>query len=405
MPAESSYKAKWVITDPRVPPLEDAVVFLQNGVITDVSDREADHTIDLGHAILMPGLINAHTHLEFSTMKTPLTTRHPFTGWIQELMQLRGENRSDIKESLRVGIKELNTNGTLLAAEICTYSVEEICQLGDSLDQLIFCKEVIGLIPAQIEQRLVDVESWISHMKALQPGTKLAISPHAPYSVHPDLLSQLLEIALRESLPVVMHLAETQDEIQFLDDQTGNFRSFLENLELYQTSLFTEDYSVSTIIEQLSLAEKSLLVHGNYLTNEQIAQIAMHPQMSVVYCPRTHHYFGHQHHPWQKLLLSDVNVVLGTDSKASNPDLSIWKEVLFLHSMYPVVSFADLLCMVTVRAAEALGLEQSHGTIEVGKSAELSIAIPDAMNRGSLSRALCNPGTKMTSLTTYLQAR
>jgi cytosine/adenosine deaminase-related metal-dependent hydrolase len=120
-------------------------------------------------------------------------------------------------------------------------------------------------------------------------------------------------------------------------------------------------------LKPLADVERGLVVHGNYLNDEDISFLAKQPQLSVVYCPRTHAYFGHQNHPWPKLLEAGVRVVLGTDSRASNPDLNLWEEVKFLSRTHPEVPPEQWIQWATRDGAIALyGPSTKLGTLQVG---------------------------------------
>jgi cytosine/adenosine deaminase-related metal-dependent hydrolase len=132
-------------------------------------------------------------------------------------------------------------------------------------------------------------------------------------------------------------------------------------------------------LEQLSQAHRSLVIHGNFLNQEEEEYLAEHRRnMSLVYCPRTHSYFGHGDYPLAARLSGGVNVCLGTDSRASNPDLSVWAEMQYAAHRHPEVAPSAAVEMATMAGARALGWEAETGSIEVGKSADLVlIKIPD----------------------------
>jgi cytosine/adenosine deaminase-related metal-dependent hydrolase len=120
-----------------------------------------------------------------------------------------------------------------------------------------------------------------------------------------------------------------------------------------------------------------LVIHGNYLDAVEFDWLQNHPQVSVVYCPRTHAYFQHAPHPWREMLERGINVALGTDSRGSNPDLSLWREMQFLATTFPDVDPARILAMGTRRGAAALGRDSEQGTLEPGKQALLaSVPLP-----------------------------
>jgi cytosine/adenosine deaminase-related metal-dependent hydrolase len=121
------------------------------------------------------------------------------------------------------------------------------------------------------------------------------------------------------------------------------------------------------------------VIHGNYLTEDEIAFLGTQPQMSVVFCPRTHAYFGHENHPWRRLIDAGGNVALGTDGRSSNPDLSVWNEVLFLRAKYPDVAPQALLTIATMNGAKALGLPDTGSALAIGAPARMTIirGLPD----------------------------
>ena len=118
---------------------------------------------------------------------------------------------------------------------------------------------------------------------------------------------------------------------------------------------------------------QALVIHGNYLDVEEREFLAGKQNFTVVYCPRTHAHFRHEPHPWLDLRKRGVRVALGTDSRASNPDLSLWNELLFLRERFPQVAPGELLELGTRAGAEALGLESKIGTLAVGKSADVAV--------------------------------
>jgi cytosine/adenosine deaminase-related metal-dependent hydrolase len=124
----------------------------------------------------------------------------------------------------------------------------------------------------------------------------------------------------------------------------------------------------------LAGAHRALVIHGNYLNYDEIGFVGAHAdRMSIVYCPRTHAYFQHDPYPLAKMIAAGVNVAIGTDSGASNPDLSVLADMRFAAKQHPLVPPATLLPMITVNAAKALGRDDEIGTLTPGKLADLAI--------------------------------
>jgi cytosine/adenosine deaminase-related metal-dependent hydrolase len=207
------------------------------------------------------------------------------------------------------------------------------------------------------------------------------LSPHAPYSVHPELFARLIDLAKAHSAPVAMHLAETRAELELLAQGRGEFVEMLTAFGVWRDGLIPRGSRPMDYLKRLAEVARALVVHGNYLDEDELEFVAIHPQMTVVYCPRTHAFFGHAPHPWRRLLDRGASVALGTDSRASNPDLSLWNELTFLREEFPDAAPRVLLELGTIRGARALGLDGEFGTIAPGKSARLAtVALPNAMS-------------------------
>ena len=174
-----------------------------------------------------------------------------------------------------------------------------------------------------------------------------------------------------EKIPLAIHLAETPGELELLRDHTGELVEFLKSLGAWDAENLFHD--LFEALGQLISAPRALLVHGNYLGDAEIQFIERKPHFTVVYCPRTHAYFGHSPHPWRRMQEKGIRVVLGTDSRASNPDLSIWREGRFLAERFPDVLPETLLRMLTIEGAAAFGIENDYGSLEPGKRARFAL--------------------------------
>jgi cytosine/adenosine deaminase-related metal-dependent hydrolase len=160
-----------------------------------------------------------------------------------------------------------------------------------------------------------------------------------------------------------MHLAENTSERELIGRCEGEFRKFLEELNLWPGDVWQDFRAIEDYLRLLAEAPSCLVIHGNDLQEGEISFLASQPQMTVVYCPRTHAYFRHGPHPLQKLLEQGILVALGTDGRSSNPDLDLWQEAKFVRKTYPGLSPRTVLELATIRGAEALGLSSSGLTI------------------------------------------
>jgi len=174
---------------------------------------------------------------------------------------------------------------------------------------------------------------------------------------------------------VAMHLAETRAELEFLATGQGEFADMLRAFGSMPSNGLPTGLRPFDYLRALAQSPRALIVHGNYLAEDEIEFLAARPHMSVVYCPRTHEFFRHEPHPWRRMLDRGVNVAVGTDGRGSNPDLSVWNELVFLRNRFYDVSPKTLLEMGTISGARALGFADDCGTLTPGKRADL-VAVP-----------------------------
>ena len=385
MSLNSIYKAAWVIPVDR-PPIENGVVEIHDGLITVVRSalpHESCH--DLGDVALLPGLVNAHAHLEFSLVESPfggIQPARPFTDWIRLLVAYRTDRgqalrnfgigrgqfrNSEAPDPLNSGAIEAAESGTSLLGEIATAGWNAMA-LPANGPRVVAFRELIGLKPETADLQITLAEEWL---RRESQRVTYGLSPHAPYSVAPELLRRSVDLAKQFDAPVAMHLAETRAELEFLAHGRGEFVEMLKSFGAWPEEGLPLGRRPLDILRTLADAPRALVVHGNYLADDELDFIAARPQMSVVYCPRTHEFFGHEPHPWRQLLAKGANVALGTDGRGSNPDLSLWNELVFLRERFPDVAPCTLLELGTLAGAKALGCEHDCGTITPGKRADL----------------------------------
>lgn len=407
-----SFRARWVFPVSG-PPLANATVEVTAGRISAVHARQDPGARDLGNCAIIPGLVNAHTHLELSDVAVPLRPAQPFTAWLNEVMRHRRSRvGADVAAVARAEIERgIIDRGMTECCGWGTTTIGDIAGPVPGLKQMSECHiqstaeprtvaflEVLGLAAEQVEEQLQRGRAYLAEDSPVRNGPVIrGLSPHAPYSVHPDLFRGLVNLAVASSAPIAMHLAETRDELQLLHDGTGPFVTFLEELGVWQPDAIHRGSRPLDYLQELARVETALVIHGNYLSPDEIDFLAAHSNVSVIYCPRTHAFFGHSEHPWQMLLSKGVNVALGTDSRASNPDLSLWNEILFLRTMAPDFDAAWLLKLGTCNGAIALDLGHETGTLEVGKSADLAFVDFAERNSADPYELLFHPGNRITA--------
>ena len=368
---EWTLTARWVFPVAGAP-LERGTVTVRGGRIAAVEPhgrRTADQ--DLGNAALLPGLVNAHTHLDLSGLRGRCPPSADFTDWLRAVIRHRRAMTSEqVQADIRAGLTECLRFGTTLVGDISSGGLSWSALAEAPLYAVVFL-ELLGLPRERAAAALAAAWAWLAEHPATatcRPG----LSPHAPYSVRADLFAGAARLAGDHRAPLAVHLAETQAELELLEHRRGPFVAFLTELGVWEPDGLAAN--PGDVMACCLAAVPRLFIHGNYL------DVRLPPPRggSVVYCPRTHAAFDHAPHPFGALLASGVNVALGTDSLASNPDLDLFAEVRYLHRRHPEVRGDVLLRTATLAGSEALGWQDETGSLEPGKSADLIVLpLPD----------------------------
>jgi cytosine/adenosine deaminase-related metal-dependent hydrolase len=348
------------------PPLERGLVTVDGERIAALEPhgaRRAD--VDLGDAAILPGLVNAHTHLDLTGLRGLVPPTEDFTAWLRGVIQhRRAMPPQQVEADIRVGLAESLAHGTTLLGDIAALGQSWSVLAAGPARAVVFC-EMLGLTPARARQTWREACTWLAAHPAT-PTCRPGLSPHAPYSVHAGLYGLAVRLARRAGLPLMTHLAETQDEMDLLTTHRGPFVEFLTELHVWHPPGLLK--RLEQLLAWTRPVPSAVFAHANYVDADAWPRGA-----TVVYCPRTHAAFGHAPHPVRDLLARGVRVALGTDSLASNPDLDLLAEARFLHQLHPDIRPALLLRMATLSGAEALGWQEETGSLVPGKSADLVI--------------------------------
>ena len=371
--------ARWIFPVDQ-PPIERGIVEFVDGIISAVeplNGQPDSETVDVGNMAIIPGLVNAHAHLEFSSLDSPIEPALPFTDWIGQVLAHRRERPySSLWSSIRGGVRQAAQSGTSLVGDIVTGDWSPDC-VPDEGAVVVAFRELIGLLPEQVDPQLELARQHIADCRAANEaghGRLLpAISPHAPYSVCLDLFHGLVDLARTEEVPLCIHLAETQAELELLKSGSGEFFEMLTRFDLWRDGTIPRNSRPMDYLKPLSDLPHALIAHGNYLADDEIDLLASHSNIATVFCPRTHAFFGHVDHPWERLLDAGATVCIGTDGRSSNPDYSLWAELKFLGQQSENKRLPQILDAGTRQGAGALGQENETGTVAKGKRADLTL--------------------------------
>jgi len=347
----------------------------------DLRRRFHGRTVDLGEVALLPGLVNAHCHLDYTAMAGHLPPPKIFTDWLKLITELKsGWTHDDYRLSWMLGADMLLAGGTTTVADI-EASPDLLPAVWRSTPlRIISFLEMIG-ITGKRSPRQILVETH-KKIESLPKGSlwQTGLSPHAPYSTLPELLSICAAVARQKRWPVCMHIAESELEHHMFSKGAGPMHAWLQ-----RSGRDMSDCGRRTPLAHVAatgiLNDRFLAVHLNYLGRGDIP-LLRNSGAHVVHCPRSHAYFAHKKFPLARLRAEGVNVCLGTDSLASvlkqrkHPvSLSMFEEMRALMSANPEVSPRRALNMATVSGARALGLAGRVGELSRGAFADL-IAVP-----------------------------
>ncbi len=370
------------------PPIKNGAVIVSGNRIRaigswpDLRARATGEMVDLGEVILLPGLVNAHCHLDYTDMAGLLPPPKTFTDWIHLMISAKAQwGYADYSRSWRNGARMLLQTGTTTVADIEVVP-DLLPEVWDATPLRVFSFLEMTGIRARREPRAVLREAVEKIESLAHPRCHASLSPHAPYSTLPELLRLSARAAREQKLAITTHVAESAQEFEMFTQARGAMYAWLKRNERDMT-----DCGLGSPVEHLArngvLAKNLLAVHANYLDRNDAALLARR-KVSVVHCPRSHFYFKHRPFPLGKLLKAKVNVCLGTDSLATvyktrreKPELNLFEEMRVLAEGHPGLSPKKILQMATVNGARALGLTRRIGELSRNAFADL-VAIPFA---------------------------
>ncbi len=367
------------------PPIENGAVVVADNRITAVGSwtqlASAAHgeVIDLGESIVLPGLVNAHCHLDYTNMAGHIPPAKSFTDWIKAIVAFKANwSYTDFAQSWLAGAHMLLRTGTTTVADI--EAVPELLPEAWAATplRLISFLELLHVKSQFTPKQLV--ETAVAQLAALPLGVKrVGLSPHAPYSTSAELLQHAVHAAARRNWRLTTHVAESEEEFEMFMYRHGPLFDWL------KTQRDMSDCGHGSPVKRLAelgyLGSHLLAVHVNYLWRHD-ATLLGKSKVHVVHCPRSHAYFRHLVFPREELAAAGVNLCLGTDSLASTRktrglplELNLFAEMQSLAGAAPELAPFDILKMATLNGARALGLAKLVGELSKNTWADL-IAIP-----------------------------
>ncbi len=378
------------------PPIENGAVAIEDnrvvavGTVPDLQWVSDGPVVDLGEQVLLPGLINAHCHLDYTMMRGAIAAPKQFTAWVQRINALkRSLDSEDYLTAIQRGFRRLKKWGTTSVCNIEAFP-ELMTRLGPSPVRTWWFYEMIDI------RHRITTEDVVSGALAFfqHRGNSLdnfGLSPHAPYTASLKLFELANACASSFTMPLTTHLAESAEEFEMFRHAGGPLYEFMDSLQRPM-----KDCGASTPFGHLwrsgAVGPQWLLVHMNTLIEEDFQLLAELPRGAgphIVHCPGSHRYFSHPPFPARRLSELGVNLCLGTDSLASTDSLSLFEEMRTLRTTEPWLRPEELLRMVTVNPARALRRRGQLGKIAPGAFADL-IALPAPGTLGGVYEDIVN---------------
>jgi 5-methylthioadenosine/S-adenosylhomocysteine deaminase len=373
------YTSRWVVPVAQ-PSIENGAVEVKNGRIHYVgpaSHAPPGELTDLGDCALMPGLVNAHAHLELTAMRGFLEDL-PFRRWIIRLTRARQEvmTTDRLLASARLGIAEGLLAGITTYADTSESGVVHQAMREMGVRGVMFV-EVFGPQSEQAGPALKDLTGRVSDLRARDtPLVRTGISPHAPFSVSDALFTGAAQMAVADKLPIAVHAAESEAEQQLVAEAEGDFA---EALRARAISVVPRGTSTISLLDRTRvLRAKPLLIHCVRVDAEDLRRIADNG-CTIAHCPASNAKLGHGYADLSAMLNAGVVVGLGTDSVASNNRMDVLEEARLavliaraVHRRYDLIPAAAAIALATQGGARALGLDAEVGTLEAGKAADLA---------------------------------
>ena len=381
----TTYRAEWVLPISQ-DPVRNGWVAIDDGRIARVGAGNVAGAIDLGRVVLLPGLVNAHTHLELSYLHKRIPPAASFGAWVRAVMTSRRAYPDpadpEILEPARVAIGAMRATGTALVGDVSNTLVTAPLLQDARMPAQIF-HELTGFTEQDPPARVKAARAMAdAALVAGQPDIRVSVAPHAPYSVSSDLF-----LAIRADLDAhpgavsSVHLGENPEEVELLREGTGEIRAVLEALGRWPDDWRPPGTSPVRYLSDLGFLDaRTLVVHGVQFLGEDLARLSA-IGATLISCPRSNVYVGVGSPPLEAFYAMDVEVAFGTDSLASVADLDMFAELAEARRIAPRVPARRLLESATLVGARALRFDADFGSLEPGRrAAVLAVRVPEAVS-------------------------
>jgi len=307
----------------------------------------------------LPGFVNAHSHLELSGVRGEELAHDSFGAWVDALLAARArQDAPALDDAVRAGAAELLAGGTVAVGDVDPRGRSHAILRESALEGVVY-RELMDATPGPTIDELERTLSAVPAAASEDGGVRLGVSPHAPYSTGEALYRRVLGWARRGRVPVASHVAETLEEEEFLERGAGPLAELFARRSFARPEWSATRGGAFRRVRSLAPPPGFVVIHGNHLAADEISECAAQ-RWPIVYCPRSHRYFGHTRHPAARVLAAGATLALGTDSRASNDGLDLWKEMACFRAADAGVTDGQILRAATAGGRRALQLEPAE---------------------------------------------
>jgi len=377
------FRADWVLPI-SAPPIRGGWIAVDGDRVAAVSasaPRRLVDPIDLGSVVVLPGLVNAHTHLELSYLRGRIPAGGSFVDWIRGVIAARRQypdsRAPEILGAVHAAIAESVDAGTAVIGDITNTLVTGDPLVRSPLAAMVFY-ELIRFRPDDpkfLVHQALDALGQSAHSDSV----RTSLAAHAPYSVAPSVFQAMRAAMTRLEPPVSVHLSESTEEVEFIRSGGGPWRALLEELGAWDPAWRAPGCTPVEYLDRIDfLGPTVVAVHGVRMTDGDLRTLAAR-RATLVACPRSNVQTGAGEPPIQRFYESGVRVAVGTDSLVGVEDLNVFSELAAMRRIAPQVAASKLIDSATRQGAAALGFGADYGTIEAGKRARLiAVDVPAA---------------------------
>jgi aminodeoxyfutalosine deaminase len=362
------FSAQYIITNTGTPLKRAVITSADDGTVLSIEDTGGKlterHSVEFHNGIIIPGFVNCHCHLELSHMKDSVAPKSGLGSFIEQMRNTRDTSSENIVSSACSSDKDMYKRGVNLCADICNTSITFNIKTNSRI-RYINLLEVFGIDPEKSGRRMED----ITRVAEIAEKMKLPYSliPHSVYSMSLSLF-RLLRKKSENNEVTSIHFMESGVEKIFLENHSGPLMTSYRQSGLLPPVLETVNNHTEAILNEVTLAGNLILVHNTFADRENIRNLKERDNLFWCLCPNSNKYIENEIPPLSLLMEEDCEIVIGTDSLASNNKLDMLEELKTLQFNFPSLQIEELVRWATLNGARALGADNAYGKIEPGKN-------------------------------------